>query len=197
MTLNRKSTLPEVAVTVGAHLARRGIRAVLTGGACVAIHTGTCVSKDADYVIQSNIRQSTLEEALGELGFSRRGDRYVHADVPFFVEFPPGPLSIGDDLEIVPAELTVGGVVALGLSATDSCRDRLAAFYHWDDRQALELAVDIARRQPVDLDLVRLWSAAEGNTDKCEEFLRKVAQGHHKPGRQGRGRSLVSRKKPV
>ena len=196
MTLTRTSTLPEVAVTVGAHLTRRGIRAVLTGGACVAIHTGTYVSKDADFVIQSNVTQQTLEDALGELGFSRRGDQYVHLDVPFFIEFPPGPLSIGDDLNIVPTELTVGGIAALGLSATDSCRDRLAAFYHWDDRQALELAVDIARKQPVDVEVVCRWSDAEGKADGYHEFLRKVAQGRRTSSRQRRGKSPVPRKEP-
>ena len=196
MTLTRKSTLQEVAVTVGAHLTRRGIRAVLTGGACVAIHTGTYASKDADFVIQSNVRQQTLEDALGELGFSRRGDQYVHPDVPFFIEFPPGPLSIGDDLNIVPTQLTVGGIAALGLSATDSCRDRLAAFYHWDDRQALELAVDIARKQPVDLNVVRRWSDAEGKADKYDQFLRRVAQERHTPSRQRRGKSPMPPKEP-
>jgi hypothetical protein len=196
VTLTSKSTLQEVAVTVGAHLNRRGIRAVLTGGACVAIHTGTYVSKDADYVIQSNVRQQTLEDALGELGFSRRGDQYVHPEVPFFIEFPPGPLSIGDDLNIVPTDLTVGGIAALGLSATDSCRDRLAAFYHWDDRQALELAVDIARKQPVDLDVVRRWSDAEGKADEHDEFLRKVAQERRRRVRRRRGKSPVSRRHP-
>jgi hypothetical protein len=145
VTLTRKSTLQEVAVTVGAHLTQRGITAVLTGGACVAIHTGTYVSKDADFVIQSNVGQQILEHALGELGFSRRGDHCVHSDVPFFIEFPPGPLSIGDDLNIVPTESTVAGIAALGLSATDSCRNRLAAFYPQGNRILILRAHDDAQ----------------------------------------------------
>jgi len=172
--LSHTSTLQEVAVVVGAHLNLRGIRAVLTGGACVAIYTGTYVSKDADYVIQSRVRQQPLDDALSELGFYRRGDQYVHPDVPFFIEFPPGPLSIGDDLAIVPVELSVGDATALGLSATDSCRDRLAAFFHWNDRQALELAVEIAHKHPVNIDAIRNWSSAEGKADEFDEFLRKV-----------------------
>jgi hypothetical protein len=97
VTLTRDSTLEDVALTVGAQLTRRGIRAVLTGGACVAIYTGTYVSKDADFVLQSHVRQQALDEALRELGFERRGDCYVHPEAPFFIEFPPGPLSIGDE----------------------------------------------------------------------------------------------------
>jgi len=51
------STLPEVAVAVGAQLWRRGVIAVLTGGACVAVYTDdSYVSKDADFVIQGTTR---------------------------------------------------------------------------------------------------------------------------------------------
>ncbi|MGE5362105.1 MAG: hypothetical protein ACM3NQ_24070 [Bacteroidales bacterium] len=135
---------------------------------------GDVVSKDADFVLQSNVRQKALDEALREL--ERRGDRYVHPEVRLFIEFPPGPLSIGEDLAIRPVELTVAGIgPALALSATDSCRDdRLAAFYHWNDRQGLRLAVEIARKQAVDLDAVKAWSINEGMVENYEEFVREV-----------------------
>jgi len=188
--LTAASTLQEVAVAVGAHLASRGIRAVLTGGACVAIHTGHYISKDADFVLQGRVSQRGLDEALRELGFARKGAEYVHSEVPFTVEFPPGPLSIGDDLAIIPIELSLGNRAALGLSATDSCRDRLAAFYHWNDRQALALAVEIARARPVDLGLIREWSAREGKTAEFGEFLGKT--GNH-PQRIKRSTSAGTR----
>lgn len=174
MKFTHDSTLREVALTVGAHLSRHGIRAVLTGGACVAIYTGTYVSKDADFVLQSNVRQRELDDALLELGFVRQGDRYLHPHTAFYLEFPPGPLSIGDDLAIVPVELPIGDSTALGLSATDSCRDRLAAFYHWKDRQALALAVELATRQPLDMKRIEAWSVAEGMAAAFEEFRSKA-----------------------
>jgi hypothetical protein len=96
-------------------------------------------------------------------------------EVEFFVEFPRGPLSIGDDLAIHPVRLTIGGVSTFALSPTDSCRDRLAAFYHWDDRQSLCLAVEIACKHKVNLDAIRAWSVKEGMAAKCREFLREVA----------------------
>ncbi len=149
MTLTSTSTLPEVAVAVGAQLRRHGITAVLTGGACVSVYTdGSYVSKDADFVIQGRVQQAALDGVLGELGFARKGDRYVHPDVEFYLEFPPGPLAIGADLAIRPAEVSIADDVALALSPTDSCRDRLAAFYHWRDRQSLRLAIAVARHQP-------------------------------------------------
>jgi hypothetical protein len=178
MRLSATSTLPEVAVAVGAQLGRHGITAVLTGGACVSIYTdGSYVSKDADFVIQGTVRQRALDDALDELGFVRTGDRYVHPGVAFYLEFPPGPLAIGSDLAIRPAEVTIAGEVALALSPTDSCRDRLAAFYHWSDRQSLQLAVDVARHQAVDLEAIRRWSRAEGSLDGFNEFLREVRRG--------------------
>jgi len=141
---------------VGAHLRDRGIDAVLTDCACVAVYSdGSYVSKDADFVIRRRVRQAVLDSALGELGFWRDGDRYVHNDVRFYLEFPPGPLAIGTDLTIQPIEVAVGNKRMLALSATDSCRDRLAAFYHWRDRQSLRLAVAVARHQAVDLDVIR------------------------------------------
>jgi len=160
--LTPTSTLPEVAATVGGHLRERGIEAILTGGACVSVYTdGSYVSKDADFVIRGRVRQAALDTALGELGFERDGDRYVHPEVPFYLEFPPGPLAIGSDLRIQPVEVAVGNDRVLALSPTDSCRDRLAAFYHWRDRQSLRLAVAIARRQQVDLNAIRRWSREE------------------------------------
>jgi hypothetical protein len=173
--LSATSTLPEVAVAVGAQLRRRGITAVLTGGACVSVYTdGSYVSKDADFVIQGKVRQDALDDALAELGYLRTGDRYVHATVEFYVEFPPGPLAIGADLAIRPAEVTIAGDIALALSPTDSCRDRLAAFFHWRDRQSLQLAVAVARHQTVDLEAIRTWSRSEGKLDDYHEFLRDL-----------------------
>jgi len=63
---------------------------------------------------------------------------------------------------------------ALTLSATDSCRDRLAAFYHWNDRQSLDVAVQVASRSRVDLALIRRWSAREGFGDRFAEFTAEL-----------------------
>ena len=135
----------------------------------MSIYTdGLYVSKDADFVIQSAFPglQRRLDEALASLGFVRDRDRYVHNLTSFFVEFPPGPLSIGSDLRIEPVEVKVGDATALLLSPTDSCRDRLASFYFWGDRQALDLAVAIARRHEVNFRAIRRWSKNEGALQK-------------------------------
>ena len=171
MTITRRSSLAEVAAIVAAALGRAGIEAVLTGGACVSIYLGGAyLSHDLDFVVRGSGTRRALDAAMEAVGFARDGDRYLHASSPFFVEFPGGPLSIGDDAEIVPVVLRFRGGSILALSATDACRDRLAAFYHWSDRQSLEVAVAIARRRRVNLRKIRTWSLREGAEDRFLEF---------------------------
>jgi hypothetical protein len=173
--LDARSRLPAVASAVGAALARHGIRAVLTGGACASLYTrGAYVSRDMDFILVGPATQDRLDAALGSLGFRRSGDRYVHARVAFYVEFPRGPLAIGDDYRVRPVQRRSRGGSLLALSATDSCRDRLAAFYHWNDLQSLAVAIQIARAQQVDLSVIEKWSAVEGFSQRFEEFLGQV-----------------------
>src|SRR3972149_6452949 len=124
-----------------------------------------------DFILVGATTQARLDTAMASVGFVRKGDRYVHPRVVFYVEFPRGPLAIGSDYRIPPPGRRGRALI---LSATDSCRDRLAAFYHWNDRSSLDVAVAIALRSPVRLATVRSWSIAEGFTAGFAEFLREV-----------------------
>ena len=175
MRVTAKTSLPAVAAAVGAALRRHGIAAVLTGGACACLYTrGEYSSVDVDFILSGRVTQARLDAAMAEVGFTHEGDRYVHPSSSFFVEFPRGPLAVGSDHGVEPVEVAVGSSRTLALSATDSCRDRLAAFYHWDDRQSLSVAVAIARRHRLDLDVIRRWSMAEGHPERFEEFLAEL-----------------------
>ena len=149
MRIGPRSSLAAVAVTVGDALRRHGIRAVLTGGPCASLYTrGAYQSRDMDFIVAGAVTQPGLDRAMASVGFQRRGDRYVHVQVLFYVEVPRGPLAIGDDYQIVPVTRSTAAGRALVLSATDSCRDRLAAFYHWNDRQSLDVAGVHCAAQP-------------------------------------------------
>lgn len=177
MKITPDSPLEAVAVAVGAALAENGIRAVLTGGACAGIYSGgRYASQDVDFVLEGSVTPARLDVAMATLGFSRRGNRYVHPESPFWVEFPRGPLAVGGDLDLRPVTLESANSTTLALSATDSCRDRLAAFFHWADRQSLDVAVEIACRHNVDLTRIRRWSAAEGHIARFEEFERELSR---------------------
>jgi hypothetical protein len=186
VTLTRRSTLQDVAAVVAAALREAGFTAVLTGGACATVYSeGAYQSFDLDFIIQAGGTQRAVDAALAKTGFRRRGDHYVHPRATFFVEFVRGPLAIGDDVSIRPVELTVGAGSTLALSPTDACRDRLAAFYHWSDRQSLASAVEIARRHPVRIALIRRWSEREGHRARFEEFRTALLRAR----RRGAGRT--------
>lgn len=183
MRITASSELAEVAVLVGDALRRRGIRGVLTGGACASLHSrGAYVSRDVDFVLPAETRVDDLDAAMESVGFRRDGSRYVHPESPYYVEFPAGPLAIGNDVSPRPVLVRHGRAVAMALSATDACRDRLAAFYHWNDRQALEVAVQIALRNRIWTERVRAWSEAEGAAPKFEQFLDAVRRSRTKAG---------------
>ena len=129
-------------------------------------------------------------------GFSRRENQYFHSRARFYVEFPPGPLSIGKDYGITPVEIHLGRKVVLGLSATDSCRDRLASYFHWNDREGLRAAIAIVQRGKVDLEKIASWAHQEGAlaAARHETFLAELqlARRRRRPRNTapaGRGRS--------
>ncbi len=152
-----------------------GIRAVLSGGACASIYTdGAYQSLDLDFILQTAVSPAVLDAAMGAVGFTRQTNQYFHPTARFYVEFPPGPLSIGRDYHVQPVETKVGRSTLVTLTPTDSCRDRLAAFFHWNDRQSLTTALAIARRHEIDLAAIRRWSQSEGAVARFDEFVREL-----------------------
>ena len=56
------------------------------------------------------------------------------------------------------------------ISPTDCVKDRLAAYYFWDDRQSLQQAILVASHNDiVELPEIERWSQQEG---KYEKFLK-------------------------
>ena len=84
-------------------------------------------------------------------------------------QFPPGPLTVGAEPVKRVDELRLSTGILRVISPTDSVKDRLAAFYHWGDQQALEQARLVVENNEVDIEEVRRWSDAEG---KLIEFNR-------------------------
>lgn len=189
MSVTKRTTLREVAIMVGDVLRRHGIRAVLTGGACATIHSqGWYTSSDVDFILEGQVQRARLDRAMATLGFLRKGDRYVHSRSDYWVEFPRGPLAVGGDHDVRAVVLRTRSGTTLALSATDSCRDRLAAFYHWADRQSLRTAVEIAARKRVNFRAMEAWSLREGHSEDFSEFLREV--------RETKRRRRISRPRP-
>jgi hypothetical protein len=178
LRIGARSTLAEIAAVVAEELKTAGIDAVLTGGACATIYSkGEFHSLDLDFILAGAVDQKRLDGAMAAAGFGRAGDHYVHPNTRYFVEFPRGPLSIGKDSSVEPVKLRLARRWVKALSATDSCRDRLAAYFFWNDLSSLEAAVAIARSNKVDLRSIERWSEAEGHAARFEEFRRQLDAG--------------------
>ena len=165
----------ELAAFICGHLRGRGVETVLTGGACVTIYTrNRYESMDLDFVNVAGAPAKLIDQALAEIGFLPEGRIYVNNEARYSVDILSPPLSIGDEKISETHVIKVGKMELRLLTPTDSVRDRLAAYYFWNDLQALEQAVMVAREHDVDLDLVRKWSNKEDERVKFEVFLKRL-----------------------
>ncbi len=165
-------SLQELAAFVCSHLQRHDIPVVLVGGSCVSIYSDNHYqTADLDFVERYHTKRTMLHKALAEIGFVEENRYFVHPESAWFLEFPTGPLAIGDGPvhELNQVE-TDTGVLTL-LTPTDCIKDRLAAFFHWKDRQALQQAVWVAECRAFDRDDVAAWAEREGMSEKLAEFL--------------------------
>jgi len=168
-------TIEELASLVCQVMADSGIDVTLTGGACVTIWSaGKYVSYDLDFIEEGPVPRRTIRQVLETLGFVPKGRHFVHPDTRFFVEFPTGPLMVGGQrVERVAERVTPAGKLRL-LCPSDCVKDRLAAFFHWRDRQSLDQALLVARSQKINLREIRQWSRLEGHEEEFREFERRL-----------------------
>ena len=170
-------SIEELAGLVCATFENAGITITLTGGACVAIWSGgSYVSRDLDFIEEGPVPRRQVKSVLAKIGFSEKDRYFVHPETEFFVEFPTGPLTVGDErVHTVATRDTGVGRLRL-LSPTDCVKDRLAAFFHWNDTMALEQALLVAKEQPIDVADLRRWANLEGQIDKLTVFEEALAQ---------------------
>ncbi len=168
----QKISIKDLAGLVSEKLRSKGIDSILVGGACVSIYTkNKYQSFDLDFVTHAAIKEVT--PLLAELGFRRKSSRhFIRQDCPFFIEFVAPPAAVGSEpLKDEKRLKTQLGTLVL-MTPTDSVKDRLAAFYHWNDHQALDQATMVAKSQKTDFHEVRRWSEKEGHTEKYRQFIK-------------------------
>ncbi|MGB8990838.1 MAG: hypothetical protein WCD80_02170 [Desulfobaccales bacterium] len=173
----RDMSIGELAAFISSHLKHNGIDVVLSGGSCVSIYTeNKYASLDLDFIEFGSVGRRKLKRILREIGFSEKDKYFINPETSIFLEFPSGPLSIGeepireiDTLKFPTGELRI-------ISPTDCVKDRLAAYYHWGDRQSLEQAVLVAKNNKIDLNELERWSSVEGKLFVFQE-IRKRFEG--------------------
>ena len=134
----KKIGIKELASIVSDKLNENGIDAILVGGACVSIYSeNKYLSSDLYFVSSTSIKE--ISPVLLKLGFKRKSSRHFEKnDCPLFIEFVSPPAALGREPVTETNVLkTRFGNIRL-LTPTDSVKDRLAAYYHWNDHQALE-----------------------------------------------------------
>jgi len=165
----------ELAAYVQDSLQEEGINVVLSGGSAVSFYSSNkYVSKDLDLINASFSKRSRIKSVMEAIGFKEKGRYFINPETQFFVEFPDGPLSVGEEpvKEISKFELSTGTLRVV--SPTDCVKDRLCAFYFWNDQQGLAQAVLVTKSQQVDLKEIKRWSKAEDKEQEYEIFKRKL-----------------------
>jgi hypothetical protein len=170
-------SVKELAAMVGSKLKEYGIDAVLTGGAAVTIYSrNKYQSLDLDFVTNAvEYQPKEIKTAMAELNFELQTEGFFeHVDCPYIIEFIQPPLAVGREpvKKIVTLKTKQGSFRIL--SVTDCVKDRLAAYYHWNDLQSLEQALLVARRHKVDLKEIKRWSKVENHPDQYEEFIKRL-----------------------
>ncbi|MBN2581537.1 MAG: hypothetical protein JXL80_00605 [Planctomycetes bacterium] len=164
-------SIGELGAFVASHLRSRGIDTVLSGGACVMIYAeGKYVSRDLDLVLTGDIARRRLTDCLAEIGFTGKGRTLGHEKCAYLLDFRNPPLAVGKEPpKQVDAMTYPTGKLKL-LSPTDCVKDRLANYYYFNDRQALEQARAVAQERKVDLGELKRWSEEEGMLDRYLEI---------------------------
>jgi len=168
-------SMEELAAYVCSKLEEKGIETVLSGGSCVQIYSqGKYTSDDIDLIDRFNGGHTLIKHVMLEMGFKEHNRYFVHDETDWFIEFPRGPLGVGDapvnDIATLEEET---GILRL-LTPTDCIKDRLAAYYHWDDLQSLEQAVWVAEQNKFDITSIEIWSEQENMIDKFLMFKNRV-----------------------
>lgn len=162
------------------HLEGAGLRSTLVGGAVVSIYTeGLYRSGDLD-MIPDHYDRNAIPAILEKIAFKPDKTRYFkHPDCShLYLEFPSGPVELGEEYPVTPDEILVEGRILRLLSPTDCVKDRLAGYIHWKFRAGFKQAVLVCRRQKsrVDLGKVAAWCQKEGGSFAYEELIQSLSE---------------------
>lgn len=175
MTIDRTSKLVDVAFAVCTALSGHGTIAVLVGGSAATYYAaGLYQSHDADLVITVDGEWGAAKQSIIDLGFRPKNGMLTHPKSVFTLDFLPGPLAVGGELIKRYNTVYRSDEFLYIITRTDSVRDRLAAYYHWNDHSSLSVAIAIATGGEIDMDAIEAWSRREGRPDRYREFHNQV-----------------------
>jgi len=170
----REVSIKKLTALISDHLQKNGIEVVLVGGACVSLYSDNkYLSYDIDLITDSPIKK--IIPVLEQLGFKNKGSRlFENPQCKFLIDFPAPPVSIGDEpLSEFNYLKTDFGIICL-LTPTDCIKDRLAAYFFWNDQQSLDQAIMVAKRNKINLSEIKKWAKKQGESEKYNVFVKKL-----------------------
>ncbi len=111
---------------------------------------------------------------IEQFGFRQVGRTFASHQTPFTLDFPKGPLGVGEQA------ITQWNTVSRNLQELevirpeDSVKDRLAAYFFWNDYAGLSQAVAVATNTSIDFDEIKNWAMKEDESQKFADFQRRL-----------------------
>ena len=111
---------------------------------------------------------------LEELGFVNTGGRlFQNPKCKFLIDFPAPPVSIGDGPVFKFNNIkTRLGTIQL-LTPTDCVKDRLAAYFFWNDQQSLHQAIIVSKANKINFPDIKKWAEKQDEMEKYKEFVKR------------------------
>lgn len=165
----------ELGAYIANHLKKYGIEITLAGGSCVSIYSDErYVTSDLDFVETTDTKRKILANYLKEIGFYEEDRFFKHPETNYFIDFLAGPLAVGAEpiMEIIKIDTEMGSLKLI--SPTECVKDRLAAYFFWNDLQCLQQAILVAKYNKIDIDEVRRWAEKEGELEKFKKFYNRI-----------------------
>ncbi|HOY23502.1 MAG TPA: nucleotidyltransferase [Cellvibrio sp.] len=176
-----KTSIIDLAALLAKHLQHHGVEVVLVGGLAVEIYTENLyLTKDIDMVNTNYKKPSYLNKVMGELGFRKHGRVYINESTEITVEFPPGPLAVGNNFIKNTTVVNTGKGSIPILYVRDVVIDRLAAYIHWQDRQSLIQATAVMLKHNLEPKDFKKFLGAEGDSSDYELLGLLFAQAQTK-----------------
>jgi len=135
------SSLRDVAATISAALAARGIAVVVVGASAITAHSHRMhTPQTIDFAVPSGMQLKVIEETLHALGFTKNGDSFASTASPFEIEFVAELPRIRNHTvtEFETIETSSGPFKTLLIE--DAIADRIAAYLFAHDSHSLQVA---------------------------------------------------------
>lgn len=143
--INNELSLEETASYICSKLKEKGIKVVLSGGSCMEIYTHSNFSSmDIDFIASPSYTFKKIEELMLSLGFKKEKKYFKHVLNPNYIEFPSGPINLGNETPRKFNEIKTSiGTLTL-LTPTDCIKDRLCAYIYHRGLECLNHAIAVA-----------------------------------------------------